>query len=257
MLPSGRAAREEPGLAPGVAACRINAAYPVAPAAATHAFAERARRAGADVRTVADARVRARDQRVTGVSLFDGDSIAAEQVLVTAGPWTSSLVPGWAKDPPITSIWGVVASTTLAKPPHAVLEELGIDHIGADRDRLFSMVTAAGQTSVGSTFMEHQPDPSILAPELMSRGQTFVAALRHASIDGVRSCARPQSFDGRPLIGAVPGFAGLFVCAGHGPWGISTGPASAELVARQMLGLESELPALTPARFRAGRHPSF
>ena len=41
--------------------------------------------------------------------------------------------------------------------------------------------------------------------------------------------------DGRPFIGPVPGVADLFVCAGHGPWGISTGPASAALAARAVL----------------------
>ena len=48
-------------------------------------------------------------------------------------------------------------------------------------------------------------------------------------------CARPQSVDGRPFIGAVDGVDGLFVCAGHGPWGISTGPASAAIAARAIL----------------------
>jgi glycine/D-amino acid oxidase-like deaminating enzyme len=66
-----------------------------------------------------------------------------------------------------------------------------------------------------------------------------------------RVCARPQSFDGRPLIGPVPGREGLFVCAGHGPWGISTGPASAALVARLILdGDDGEIPAeLRPDRY--------
>jgi len=48
-------------------------------------------------------------------------------------------------------------------------------------------------------------------------------------------CARPQSVDGRPFIGQVAGTGGLFVCAGHGPWGISTGPASAAMAARAVL----------------------
>jgi glycine/D-amino acid oxidase-like deaminating enzyme len=44
------------------------------------------------------------------------------------------------------------------------------------------------------------------------------------------------ALDGRPLVGAVPGFDGLFIAAGHGPWGISTGPASARHVAELVLG---------------------
>jgi glycine/D-amino acid oxidase-like deaminating enzyme len=58
----------------------------------------------------------------------------------------------------------------------------------------------------------------------------------------VRACARPQSFDGRPLIGPYPDVDGLWCAAGHGPWGISTGAASARLVADAMLG-RGEIPA--------------
>ena len=253
VLPAGDAAREEPALEPGVAACRIETAFPVEPAGATHAFAERARRAGAQLRTSAEARVALTGGRATGVALSGGESISADQVLVATGPWTPALIPGWADDPPIRSVWGVVASITLAKPPTGVLEELGIDQTLADRDRLFSMVTAAQNTSVGSTFMDGQPDAAQLAPEILARGESFVPALRGARMNAVRSCARPVSFDGRPLIGSVRGIDGLFVCAGHGPWGISTGPASAELVARQMLGQESEAPALSPSRLGSGR----
>jgi len=48
----------------------------------------------------------------------------------------------------------------------------------------------------------------------------------------------------------VPGKRNLFVCAGHGAWGISTGPASARMVADLVLGRSPEIPLeLDPARF--------
>jgi glycine/D-amino acid oxidase-like deaminating enzyme len=69
----------------------------------------------------------------------------------------------------------------------------------------------------------------------------------------VRACARPQSFDGRPLLGPVPGIERLYVAAGHGPWGISTAPASARLVADAMLHPGTAIPeALDVARTCAG-----
>jgi glycine/D-amino acid oxidase-like deaminating enzyme len=71
-----------------------------------------------------------------------------------------------------------------------------------------------------------------------------------APIRSSRACARPQSVDGRPLIGAVPGLRRLYVCAGHGPWGISTGPASARLVVDEILGRAPAIPVeLDAARF--------
>jgi glycine/D-amino acid oxidase-like deaminating enzyme len=65
-------------------------------------------------------------------------------------------------------------------------------------------------------------------------------------------CARPLSSDGRPLVGRVPGIDRLWIAAGHGPWGISTGPATARLVADDILGRPVVLPAaLDVARFAA------
>ena len=65
----------------------------------------------------------------------------------------------------------------------------------------------------------------------------------------VRACARPLSADGRPLLGPLPGVDGLFVAAGHGPWGISLGPGSARLVADAVLGRADIAPELATARF--------
>jgi glycine/D-amino acid oxidase-like deaminating enzyme len=63
-------------------------------------------------------------------------------------------------------------------------------------------------------------------------------------------CARPLSLDGRPLLGRAPGVDGLWIAAGHGPWGISTGPASGRLIADLITGaLDAPPPELDPARF--------
>jgi len=45
---------------------------------------------------------------------------------------------------------------------------------------------------------------------------------------------------------------GLWIAAGHGPWGVSTGPDSGRLLADLLLGRLAEPPAaLDPARFGA------
>ena len=80
----------------------------------------------------------------------------------------------------------------------------------------------------------------------------FVPALADADVAGVRSCARPVSADRRPLVGAVPGIERAYVAAGHGPWGISTGPATARLVADLVAGGAPAIPAgFDPGRFGA------
>lgn len=122
-----------------------------------------------------------------------------------------------------------------SRPPHS---EVG-----------FSLVTAAGVTSLGSTFLPLQPDPLAWSADLRRRAARFIPALRLAEIVGTRVCARPASVDGRPILGPVPGLEGLFVAAGHGPWGISTGPGSARLVADAILGRKAIPDALGAERF--------
>jgi glycine/D-amino acid oxidase-like deaminating enzyme len=126
-----------------------------------------------------------------------------------------------------------------------VLEE-GVVHTinlpGGVAGSLFSLVPANGVATIGSTFLTEEPDPAELAPLLLERGAAFVPALASLSADAVRICARPQSVDGYPFIGPVPDVEGLFVCAGHGPWGMSTGPASAALVVDLVLGRDDRVP---------------
>jgi glycine/D-amino acid oxidase-like deaminating enzyme len=239
--------RLEPELAPGLAACRLETGYPVAPAAATQAFARRALRAGARLVTQQAARPLLEQGRLAGVRLDSAERVACRQVLLAAGPWTTELVDAWQErvPPPISALWGVVVSVRLTRPPTHVLEELGIGALATSEPTLFSLVSAEGSSGVGSVFAAAEPDPATLAPILLERGARYLPALAGARIEGVRSCARPLSFDGMPLIGRVAGREGLYVCTGHGAWGISTGPASARLVARLMLeGQCAELEAM-------------
>jgi glycine/D-amino acid oxidase-like deaminating enzyme len=226
----------EPSLAADLFACRIATGYPVAPAAATNAFAARARTCGASLEIGEAAEPMVIGGRVTGVRLTSGTIVACDKVLIAAGPWSAQLIPAWSERPPIRPLWGVVVSVALPDAPHAVLEELGIDRPGEHAEELFSLVTAGGDTSVGSTFLPAQPDPARRVQGILERARRYVPALGDAKPVGVRACARPASLDGRPFIGAISGIAGLFVCAGHGAWGISTGPASARMVVDEMLG---------------------
>lgn len=244
----------EPALAPDLVACRVRIGYPVPPSASTYAYATLAERRGATIRLGRGAVPVLRGDRVVGVRV-DGRLIAADLVLIAAGPWTPEVIDPTGRWRPIRSLWGVVVEVELVDPPGHVLEEAEIHAvIGPEPDAPqasdFSLVTAGGVSAVGSTFLDEEPDPAAWIGPLMARASSFVPKLADAPIRGVRACARPRSIDGRPLIGPVPGMAGLFVCAGHGPWGISTGPASARLVVDQMLGRAVDLPpGLEAGRF--------
>jgi glycine/D-amino acid oxidase-like deaminating enzyme len=118
----------------------------------------------------------------------------------------------------------------------------------------FSLVTAAGVSAVGSTFLADEPDPPAWTERILQRATAFVPAILDAPIREVRACGRPVALDGRPLVGAVPWLENVFVAAGHGPWGISTGAASAGQVADLVLGRGDRI-ATDFAVGRFGRPP--
>lgn len=251
LLSPDEVVRAEPSLRHGPAAVRLATGYPIPPASATEAWASLAEERGTRIVIGSATPVIERVEAV-GVLLDDGDAISADVVLVAAGPWSPALVDpsgGWA---PIHPTWGLTLQLRLdgAAPRH-IVEEDELDTINraaaataraaadsgteAELPSLFSLASAAGVSTLGSTFLPAEPDPSLVGPLLLRRAAAFLPAINDAEVVGWRLCARPQSVDGRPFIGPVAGAPNLFVCAGHGPWGISTGPASAAIAARAIL----------------------
>jgi glycine/D-amino acid oxidase-like deaminating enzyme len=240
--------RIEPGLGRKIWGCRLETGYPVRPSAATLALAERARRAGALLHEGHAAWPWVLGRGVRGV-LAAGRHYAAGAVLVAAGPWAPEVIDPTHAWRPIVPVWGVVIEVTVADPPRHVVEEAGVEDLAASASgSLFSLVAADGAVSVGSTFLADEPDPAAWAGRLRRAGEPFVPALARARVEGARACARPQSLDGRPLVGPAGGIEGLWIAAGHGPWGISTGPATGRLAADALLGR-----AAVPAELRASR----
>jgi glycine/D-amino acid oxidase-like deaminating enzyme len=271
----------EPALADGLSAWRLDTGRPVPPAAAANAFALRAHEAGAQLRVGEAAHVAIHDGRATGVTV-GGTHLPAGAVAIAAGPWTPEAltppkrglspfrhaaahaeresaapeptVPNEGLSPLISALWGVVVELEFPDAPRHVLEEVGIEALtsvdGAPTS-LFSAVTARGISAVGSSFTREKPDAEALAPVLLKNAMRFLPGLEGVKPRGLRACARPNSADGRPLLGPLPGIEGLAIASGHGAWGITLGPASARLVADHLLGRPAEIPpAFLPARPR-------
>jgi glycine/D-amino acid oxidase-like deaminating enzyme len=266
FLDPDQVAAAEPSLSPGLAAVRLATGFPIPPASATAAWARLAEARGARVLVGAAARPTVERERAVGVSLDDGTALDADAVLIAAGPWSPRLIDPGGAWRPIQPTYGVTLQLRLggAAPRH-VVEEDEVDavnraaaateraaeatHGAPEPPSLFSLASAGGISTLGSTFLPREPDGAALEPLLLQRGAAFLPAIEEAEIIGRRICARPQSMDGRPFIGPVAGVEGLHVCAGHGPWGISTGPASAAIAARAIL--DGTPP---PAPLDASRH---
>ncbi len=240
----------EPSLRHGPAAVRLATGFPVPPASVTDAWARIADERGATVLIGSAARPAVESGTAVGALLDDGTRLSADAVLVAAGPWSPELLDPSGAWAPIHATWGVTLQLRLdGSAPRHIVEEDELDAINraaaataraaagveGDPPSLFSIASANGISTLGSTFLPDEPDPSLVAPLLLRRAVEFLPAVDGAEVVERRLCARPQSADGRPFIGRFPAVDGLFVCAGHGPWGISTGPASAAIVARAIL----------------------
>jgi glycine/D-amino acid oxidase-like deaminating enzyme len=240
-----------PGLAGDLAACRLRTGHPVPPAAATFAFAARARAAGAVIEEGREAVPWRRDGAVAGVATAGGERVAAGAVVVAAGPWTPEALDDGGAWRPVAPSWGVTVELRLGAAPGPVLEEAGVEGLalGAEAPAAaFSLATTGGVSTLGSTFLGDPPDPDALAPALLERGARFLPALRDARPLAARACPRPVSRDGRPLLGPLDDRGRLFVAAGHGLWGISLGPGSARLVADAVQGAGEAIPPELDAR---------
>ena len=202
-------AREaEPVLAPAIPAIRIRTGWPVGPRAATEAWAGRAREAGAEFR----------------------DAERADVTLIATGAWTTHV--------PVRAMWGVTAQVDVTT--EHVLEEAGVEDISAGGAlQIFSLV----RDVLGSTVSVEEPDVDATVPRVQERARRFIGDTR---VVAARKCPRPQSPDGRPIVGRLD--HRTYVCTGHGPWGISTGPATARHVAQQILDGTPPPAELTPTR---------
>ena len=95
-----------------------------------------------------------------------------------------------------------------------------------------------GQLLIGSSRQfdnrERQLDLPLLA-QMLDRARHFVPALATLNIIRCWSGLRAASQDGNPLIGPHPARRGVWLALGHEGLGVTTAPATAELLAAQIL----------------------
>jgi glycine/D-amino acid oxidase-like deaminating enzyme len=210
----------------------------VHPARFTTALLDAARNRGAALRTGVVEAVATRGRAVSGVTV-DGETLAADAVVLAMGPWTGR-VKGLAL-PRIHGLKGYSVTLGAAGvPPDALF----MDYRTADGRALEPEIIPRPDGTVYVCGMaDRQPLPdSAEGVEVSEAGCAILAraagcasaALAAAPIERRQACYRPVTDDGLPLIGRVPGTAGAYVATGHGPWGMlnapGTGLALAELI---------------------------
>jgi glycine/D-amino acid oxidase-like deaminating enzyme len=240
----------EPLLAPHIESAELNLdARRIDPGAAAAALAAEARAAGADIRTGCAVReLRRRGGDVTGVLTDDG-LIEAGTVVVAAGPWSWRVCRSLPYDVPVRGVRGWIIVTRPARfrlrhaieeewtrpaPPAPTLAQVAHGSEPAPYVACVLQQDAVGRVLVGSSLHGATSDADE-APEtrreIARRAVALMPALAGLAIAETRSCQRPYSPDGLPLIGPYPGAGGLVLATGHGSVGVTQSLGTGEAVA--------------------------
>jgi D-amino-acid dehydrogenase len=112
-----------------------------------------------------------------------------------------------------------------------------------------SRVVAGATRETGSGFTPHTTTAGVRA--VLDEALRVAPGLAHAELREIRVGLRPLTPDTLPVLGPVPGVAGIFLVTGHGPTGLTLGPYSGKVVAAQMLGKTpgTDLSPFSVARF--------
>jgi glycine oxidase len=213
------------------------------------AFAGAASRLGARIETGTPVSgLLRRGARVVGVETPEGPRAAGCVVLCT-GSWTRLAARWLGADAalPVAPVRGQIVSLEAPSPPFApILWSEGGVYLVPKLDG--SLVAGATVERVG---FDCRVTASGVA-ELLAGAARLVPALAGSTFRGAWAGLRPETPDGLPLVGPVPGAPGLLLAAGHYRSGVLLSPVTAELVADGLLGKGWGEPAFLPERF-AGR----
>jgi glycine oxidase len=249
----------------------VDHGHRLAPAALTVAFALMAAERGATVRHHLPARALLED-RGRVVVVTDEGPLQGDEVVVAAGPWTTSLMDPIGVRLPITGArgWLVGLDPASGLLRHLVASvgweeatgrwEDGAVRAGSLEDVAATTSTLLHPVSDGTLIAGSSRQPAITpeaedpgVPAAIVRGAIrMVPALADAEVRSAWWGVRPMTPDERPVVGRVA--EGLWVAAGHGSEGVILGGGTGQLVAAQLLGDDPPFDPdpFAPDRFRSG-----
>jgi D-amino-acid dehydrogenase len=184
--------------------------------------------------------------RIAAVTSTQGE-IAADEFVLCAGAWSSSLVRGLGLRLPLQA--GKGYSLTLSSPPQlprasAILSEAHV-----------AMTPMDGAVRFGGTMELAGLDTSINPARVRGILKAVAAYLPEFTPERFRDvppwCGlRPVSPDGLPYLGRFARHPNLWAATGHAMLGVSLGPVSGLLLAQLMAGESPAIPidALSPDR---------
>ncbi len=228
--------RLEPGLSPALPGAAYSPGqHHVNPGLLTQALARVAASRGGVLRQgAAVSRFLVSGSRVVAVRTGDGDRVAADHIVLAAGPWTRPLARRLGFDVPTRPMRGQMLAYRAAPVRHIIWGEDG-----------YLVPKAGGFLYAGATvedvgFRSSTTRRGLAGLRRMAR--RLVPALRHGEVASAWAGLRPGSPDGHPIIGRLPGKDNVFVATGHFRNGILLGPITGKLIAQLIIEGKTEMP---------------
>ncbi|MFB7910532.1 glycine oxidase ThiO [Kitasatospora sp. NPDC059146] len=251
---TGREARRlEPMLAPGVrGGLHVADDHQVDPRRLLTALVAACERAGVRLHRAEAVELLVDGGRAVGARLDDGESLAAEQVVLAAGPHSHRL-PGLPEGvlPAVRPVKGQIVRLHV---PEAYRPFLSRNVRAVVRGQhLYLVPRENGELVIGATTEEQGYDTTVTAGgvyELLRDAHELVPGITELPLRETSAGLRPGSPDNAPLLGptALPG---LVAATGHYRNGVLLTPVTADLLADYLA--TGEVPDLarpfTPTRF--------
>jgi len=181
---------------------------------------------------------------VISVTLANGETIAADAVLLAAGSWSGELGSKIGVSLPVEPVKGQIV--LLKDKPGRV------NHI-IKHDDAYMVPRVDGHILVGAS-MERvgfkSGTTAAVINQLLEATYRITPGLKDAQIVQQWMGFRPGSPDGMPYLGPVEGHPGLWVASGHYRNGVALAPGTADLMSRWIMG---EAPHFDLSDFRVNR----
>ena len=196
--------------------------------------------------------------RVRGVKTDQGE-IEAPAIVAATGPWTRPLFQGVGYDPPIETEYHQVAILKNAPGMRggggACIDSVTATYFRSDGPDKFLVGDFYGTRPVDPDHFPQRASESELEP-LIERAARRIPKLANAEVMRGVTGVYDMTPDSRPLLGAVSGIDGLYLCAGFSGMGFKISPAVGLVMSELLLDGRAEtldISPFRPSRFAEGK----
>lgn len=181
--------------------------------------------------------------RVVGVETTCGP-VRAEHTVITSGAWAGIMLEMLGLSIPVRPVRGQIAAVSSAGIPLKTVIFGTSGYIAPKKDGKIVI----GATEDESGFQRHVTLSGLAS--VLAGVMPYVPALHGAAFLEAWGGLRPATADGKPLLGAIPGWDCLSIAGGHFRNGILLSPVTAKLMANFIeKGKAEPLSPFLPERF--------